>query len=51
MGADSCCLQGFSWDGKPSGTVGALGKNKAYITGGKDSAAILMIHDLFGVSS
>jgi hypothetical protein len=50
MSANSCCLQGFAWDGKQRGTIGTLGDNNAYITGSNSSAAILVIHDLFGVS-
>jgi hypothetical protein len=42
------CKTGFSWDGTPTGTEGTLGKNKAYIAGTSKSAAILMIHDIFG---
>ncbi|KAH8781304.1 dienelactone hydrolase family protein [Diaporthe sp. PMI_573] len=48
MSANSCCLQGFAWDGKQRGTIGTLGNNNTYITGRNSSAAILMIHDLFG---
>ncbi|KAK2596381.1 hypothetical protein N8I77_013273 [Diaporthe amygdali] len=48
MCADSRCLEGFSWDGKQRGIIGTFGNNNAYITGNNSSAAILVIHDLFG---
>jgi dienelactone hydrolase len=42
------CKTGFSWNGTPTGQESTLGKNKAYIAGTSKSAAILMIHDIFG---
>jgi hypothetical protein len=45
---DDCCKSAFKWDGKPVGSEGMLGKNKAYITGTNKHAAVLLVHDLFG---
>lgn len=53
-GISPCCLRGFRWAGTPTGKVGKLGTNDAYIAGGGDDdpngrdAAIMIIHDLFG---
>lgn len=43
-----CCLTGFTWSGTPTGTVGTLAQNRAYITGTNKHAAILLIHDAYG---
>ncbi|KAF2185588.1 endo-1,3-1,4-beta-D-glucanase [Zopfia rhizophila CBS 207.26] len=43
-----CCKSGFSWGGNPVGTETTLGDNKAYVTGTSKSAAILIVHDVFG---
>jgi len=42
------CKTGFSWNGTPTGKETTLGKNKAYVTGTSKSAAILIVHDIFG---
>jgi dienelactone hydrolase len=47
-GISPCCLQGFQWSGTPTGTVGRLASNDAYITGDNPDVAIMVIHDLFG---
>lgn len=48
MSISSCCVKGFEWAGAPSGRVGKLGSNDAYIVGSNKSVAILIIPDLFG---
>lgn len=48
MSVSSCCLKGFEWEGKPAGREGKLAGLDAYITGDNPSAAILIVHDLFG---
>ena len=53
-----CCPStGFTWTGTPTGQVGKLAQNAAYIAAGggdgsgdKNAAAILLIHDLAGWS-
>ncbi len=45
-----CCLKGFKWNGTPTGRVGKLGNNDAYITGDNPDAAVLYIHDILGWS-
>ena len=47
-GVSECCVKGFQWSGTPTGTVGKLGPNDAYITGDNRDAAIILIPDLFG---
>jgi hypothetical protein len=47
MSCDNC-KSGFAWNGTPAGTETTLGDNKAYVTGTSKSAAILLIHDMFG---
>ncbi|KAF2709395.1 alpha/beta-hydrolase [Pleomassaria siparia CBS 279.74] len=42
------CKSGFSWNGTPTGKETTLAGNKAYVTGTSKSAAILIIHDIFG---
>jgi len=42
------CKTGFSWNGTPTGKETTLGDNKAYVAGTSKSAAILIIHDLYG---
>lgn len=46
----SCCLSSFKWDGTPTGTETTLPDlpNSVYVTGTDSSAAVLLIHDLFG---
>ncbi|KIW09068.1 uncharacterized protein PV09_00017 [Verruconis gallopava] len=48
MSVSSCCLNTFQWDGVPTGRVGSLANNQAYIVGENPTAAILLIHDLLG---
>lgn len=43
-----CCVRGFKWKGQPTGRVGKLGNNDAYITGNNPDAAVLYVHDLLG---
>ncbi|KAJ4301065.1 hypothetical protein N0V90_003155 [Kalmusia sp. IMI 367209] len=43
-----CCLSGFQWDGAPIGIEGKIAENKAYIVGGNEKVAILVVADLFG---
>jgi len=45
---DDCCKSGFKWEGTPIGHEGTLANNQAYITGTNKSAAVLLIHDIFG---
>ncbi|KUI57543.1 Protein AIM2 [Cytospora mali] len=47
-GISPCCLKGFQWTGTPTGTVGKLAANDAYIVGDNRDVAIMLIHDLFG---
>ena len=47
-GLPECCLQGFEWDGLPSGKESVLADNKAYVVGESTSAALLYIHDALG---
>lgn len=47
-GYQKCCVTGFAWDGTPSGSVSALGKNPAYVTGSNADVGVLLIHDAFG---
>lgn len=42
------CKKGFKWDGKPGGKEETLGNTKSYVTGSSKSAAIILIHDIFG---
>lgn len=48
MAVPTCCIQGFSWQGTPTGRTGKLAHNDAYITGNNPAVAILIIADLFG---
>lgn len=48
MSVPSCCFKGFKWNGQPTGRVGKLGNNNAYITGNNPDVAILYVHDLLG---
>ena len=43
-----CCLTGFTWNGTPTGHVGKLAHNDAYIAGDNPDVAVLLIHDLLG---
>ncbi|KAF2202443.1 alpha/beta-hydrolase [Delitschia confertaspora ATCC 74209] len=43
-----CCKSGFKWDAQPTGTTTKLGDLPVYVAGDNKSAAILIIHDLFG---
>lgn len=42
------CKSGFSWNGTPTGKEITLANNKAYVTGTSKSAAVLLVHDIFG---
>ncbi|KAL4914837.1 Alpha/Beta hydrolase protein [Aspergillus aurantiobrunneus] len=46
----SCCLKIFEWNGTPSGRIGKLAANDAYIAGDNPDLAILIVHDLLGWS-
>jgi dienelactone hydrolase len=48
MGDKSCCLKGFAWDGKPTGTETKLAGLNCYTSGSNPNAAVLVISDLFG---
>lgn len=48
MSVSPCCLKGFQWEGSPSGRIGKLGNNDAYITGDNSDAAVMIIPDLLG---
>ncbi|KAI1858340.1 uncharacterized protein JN550_012790 [Neoarthrinium moseri] len=48
MSISDCCIRGFTWDGTPTGQVGKLANNDAYITGSNPDKAVLLVHDLFG---
>jgi dienelactone hydrolase len=43
-----CCLQGFRWEGTPTGRIEKLGKADVYIAGTNTDLAILLVHDLLG---
>ncbi|PSN68667.1 dienelactone hydrolase family protein [Corynespora cassiicola Philippines] len=42
------CKSGFKWDGKPTGSEAKLAGLDTYITGTSKSAAVLIVHDIFG---
>jgi dienelactone hydrolase len=42
------CKSGFNWNGMPTGTETTIANQKVYMTGTSKSAAILIIHDIFG---
>ncbi|GKZ67465.1 hypothetical protein AnigIFM50267_001855 [Aspergillus niger] len=46
--ACDACKSGFRWQGTPVGSEITLNGNPTYVTGDSKSAAILMIHDIFG---
>ncbi|KAF2018104.1 endo-1,3-1,4-beta-D-glucanase [Aaosphaeria arxii CBS 175.79] len=48
MASCDACKSGFSWDGKPTGTETTIAGNNTYVTGTSKSAAILIVHDIFG---
>ncbi|KAH8820747.1 putative hydrolase [Xylogone sp. PMI_703] len=48
MSITNCCIQGFSWEGTPTGSIAKLGNNDIYITGNNADVAIIFIADLFG---
>ncbi|KAL4864557.1 Alpha/Beta hydrolase protein [Aspergillus spectabilis] len=50
MSESTCCLKTFQWDGTPTGHVGKLATNNAYITGTNPNVAILIVHDMLGWS-
>jgi dienelactone hydrolase len=43
-----CCKSGFAWNGNPQGTEAKIAGINTYIAGDSKSAAIFMIHDIFG---
>jgi outer membrane translocation and assembly module TamA len=47
MACDNC-KTGFNWEGDGKGKETTMGKHKVYVTGESKSAAILLVHDLFG---
>ncbi|EJD36893.1 dienelactone hydrolase family protein [Auricularia subglabra TFB-10046 SS5] len=48
MSFHPCCVKGFEWDGTPTGRVGKLAGNDAYISGESTSTAVLLVHDAMG---
>ncbi len=46
MSISSCCLEGFQWEGTPTGSIGKLANNESYIVGDNPDAAVMLIHDL-----
>lgn len=36
-----CCVSGYKWDGKPTGTETKLGKNDTYVTGSNKEVSLL----------
>lgn len=48
MSVSPCCFKAFEWDGRPTGKTAQLANINTYITGSNPSAAVLIIHDLFG---
>ncbi|KAL3464826.1 Alpha/Beta hydrolase protein [Aspergillus heterothallicus] len=54
MSLSTCCLKTFSWNGTPTGQIGTLAANPAYIaadtTNNSKTLAILIVHDLLGWS-
>jgi hypothetical protein len=50
MSVHSCCLNGFEWEGTPTGRIDTLASNNAYITGDNPDIAVLLIHDLLSWS-
>ncbi|KGQ02046.1 hypothetical protein PAAG_11224 [Paracoccidioides lutzii Pb01] len=48
MSVSSCCLKAVEWDGIPTGSVGKLANNNAYITGNNPDVAVMIVHDLLG---
>ncbi|KAJ5819456.1 Alpha/Beta hydrolase protein [Penicillium riverlandense] len=48
MSFSKCCIQGFAWQGTPTGHTGKLASNDVYITGDNTDVSILFIADLFG---
>ena len=48
MSIASCCLQGFKWDGQPTGRIDKVVNLDTYVTGTNTEVAVLFIHDLLG---
>ena len=42
-----CCLSGFQWDGTPLGVEGKIANNKAYVVGGNEKVAILVVAGMY----
>ena len=45
-----CCVKGFKWEGTPEGRTAKIanGKYDSYIAGNNTTAAVLIIHDVYG---
>jgi dienelactone hydrolase len=50
MSVAPCCIEGFEWEGNPTGRIDKLAKNDAYVAGDNPDKAVLLIHDLLGWS-
>jgi len=46
--ASSCCVNGFEWNGTPTGQESTLAGNNVYVTGSNSEVAILVITGLYG---
>ncbi|KAF2238446.1 dienelactone hydrolase family protein [Viridothelium virens] len=46
MSISRCCLKGFEWGGSPTGRVGKLANNDAYVAGDNPDVGVIVIHDL-----
>lgn len=43
-----CCLKGIQWEATPVGYESELAGRRCYVTGTNSSAAVMIIHDLYG---
>ncbi|KAF7535363.1 hypothetical protein G7054_g5463 [Neopestalotiopsis clavispora] len=43
-----CCLKGIQWEATPVGNESELAGRRCYVTGTNSSAAVMIIHDLYG---
>lgn len=50
MPVASCCLQGFEWEGTPTGRIAKLARNDVYVSGDNADVGVLLVHDLLGWS-
>jgi dienelactone hydrolase len=50
MAMSVCCVKGFKWEGTPEGRTTKLanGKYDAYVAGNNTTAAVLLVHDVYG---